>query len=133
VGDAWVKPYNHFAKWVHRDLGSEVYAFANDDHQNHSGFTRCENCDTLEIVWCPCETEASEKNPYNPVMRLQREKFVRYQLVALSGRVIKSGAVSSMEEVVKALRIKLPHGIYFAALYDRNGGLVSKRKLLVSR
>jgi hypothetical protein len=47
------EPYNHYARWIHRDLGClEVYAFSTDDHQDKAGFVRCSS-PRLDVVWCP--------------------------------------------------------------------------------
>ncbi len=48
-----VEPYNHYARWIHRDLGcGRVYAFSTDDHQDKAGFVRCV-APALTVVWCP--------------------------------------------------------------------------------
>ena len=60
----WVNPYNIYAKWIHKTMNSQVYAFANDDHQNQSGFQACPNScghGELDITWCPCENGCEEK------------------------------------------------------------------------
>jgi hypothetical protein len=47
------EPYNHYAAWIHRDLGcSGVYAFSTDDHQDKAGFVRCVS-NQLSVIWCP--------------------------------------------------------------------------------
>jgi hypothetical protein len=46
------EPYNDFAKWLHVTHGCNVYAFANDDHQNQSGFVSCQS-NELRVLWCP--------------------------------------------------------------------------------
>jgi hypothetical protein len=47
------EPYNHYAGWIHRDLGCpNVYAFSTDDHQDKAGFVRCASPE-LNVVWCP--------------------------------------------------------------------------------
>lgn len=51
----WVKPYNEFAKWVHRDIPAEIYAFSTDDHQDHSGFQRCVGGTDIVVTWCPVD------------------------------------------------------------------------------
>jgi hypothetical protein len=48
-----VEPFNHYARWIHRDLGClNVYAFSTDDHQDKAGFVRCVS-PVLNVVWCP--------------------------------------------------------------------------------
>jgi hypothetical protein len=131
VDGKWVNPYNTYAKWVHKDLGADVYAFANDDHQDHGGFVRCENCDELDITWCPCEKEA-DVIAHFPIVRLQQEKFIRYQIIAPNGRLLHSGEVSSLEAVSLAVRNRLPRGIYLIALYGRDGLLAAKKTLYLS-
>ena len=38
---------------IHVQMGcSLVYAFSTDDHQDQSGFVRCDS-DVLDVVWCP--------------------------------------------------------------------------------
>jgi hypothetical protein len=47
------EPFNHYARWIHRELGCrEVYAFSTDDHQDKAGFVRCTS-PRLDITWCP--------------------------------------------------------------------------------
>jgi Beta-1,3-glucanase len=47
------EPFNHYAGWVHNQLGcARVYAFSTDDHQDKAGFVRC-TADELNVVWCP--------------------------------------------------------------------------------
>jgi hypothetical protein len=47
------EPYNHYARWVHEELGCrDVYAFSTDDHQDKAGFVRCVSSQ-LDVVWCP--------------------------------------------------------------------------------
>jgi hypothetical protein len=47
------EPFNHYARWIHRDLGClGVYAFSTDDHQDKAGFVRCAS-PVLDVVWCP--------------------------------------------------------------------------------
>ena len=47
------EPFNHYAGWIHKDLGCpRVYAFSTDDHQDKAGFVRC-TADELSVVWCP--------------------------------------------------------------------------------
>jgi hypothetical protein len=46
------QPYNDYARWVHRELGCQAYAFSTDDHQNNSGFVRCIS-PQLDVVFCP--------------------------------------------------------------------------------
>jgi hypothetical protein len=47
------EPYNHYAKWIHEELGcANVYAFSTDDHQDKAGFVRCVSPE-LDVVWCP--------------------------------------------------------------------------------
>ncbi|HUI92225.1 MAG TPA: hypothetical protein VLX68_08265 [Chitinivibrionales bacterium] len=129
----WYRPYNHFAKWVHKDLDAEVYAFANDDHQNQSGFQACPNCGELDITWCPCENESALQRNFTPILRLQSEKFMRYAVIRPDGRCIRSGIAASVEEVGSALRYGLPQGVYYLALYGRAGDLAAKKKILVTR
>jgi len=47
-----VQPYNDYARWVHRELGCQAYAFSTDDHQNNAGFIRCAS-PQLDVVFCP--------------------------------------------------------------------------------
>ncbi|MCP4675612.1 MAG: hypothetical protein GY854_08940, partial [Deltaproteobacteria bacterium] len=54
-GEAWTKPYNEYAKWIHDTLGCDVYAFSTDDHQNHGGFIRCTESKELVVTWCPAD------------------------------------------------------------------------------
>ena len=47
------EPYNHYARWIHKDLGcGKVYAFSTDNHQDKAGFVRCVSPE-LNVVWCP--------------------------------------------------------------------------------
>jgi hypothetical protein len=47
------EPFNHYARWIHRQLGcTDVYAFSTDDHQDKAGFVRCTS-PRLDITWCP--------------------------------------------------------------------------------
>jgi hypothetical protein len=47
------EPYNHYARWIHEELGCrKVYAFSTDDHQDKAGFVRCVSPE-LNVVWCP--------------------------------------------------------------------------------
>jgi len=47
------EPFNHYARWIHRDLAClNVYAFSTDDHQDKAGFVRCTS-PVLNVVWCP--------------------------------------------------------------------------------
>jgi hypothetical protein len=47
------EPFNHYARWIHRDLGClDVYAFSTDDHQDKAGFVRCTS-PVLDVTWCP--------------------------------------------------------------------------------
>jgi hypothetical protein len=130
----WVKPYNQFARWVHKDLGSEVYAFANDDHQNHSGFVACPNCSELDIVWCPCEGPSAAHGAFTPILRLQNEKFIRYALFSPNGRIVRTGVATSMEEVSRDLsaRLRLSRGVYFVALYGKDGALAASKRMFAS-
>jgi hypothetical protein len=128
----WIKPYNHFAKWVHKDCNAQVYAFANDDHQNQSGFQACPNCGELDITWCPCEGPSAVHGAFSPILRLQNEKFMRYALIAPNGRTVRTGVATSVEEVGRALSAGLSQGVYYLALYGRDGALAAKKKILVS-
>jgi hypothetical protein len=48
-----VEPYNHYARWIHQDIGCpRVYAFSTDDHQDKAGFARCVS-PQLNVVFCP--------------------------------------------------------------------------------
>ncbi len=47
------KPYNEYARMIHRDLQCRAYAFANDDHQGQGGFEHCEHTKNITITWCP--------------------------------------------------------------------------------
>jgi hypothetical protein len=50
------EPFNHYARWLHRELGClNVYAFSTDDHQDKAGFVRCVS-PVLDVVWCPYKT-----------------------------------------------------------------------------
>ena len=137
----WTHPYNTFAKWVHKTMNSQVYAFANDDHQNQSGFQACPNCGELDITWCPCENGCAEDvlaataaSHFTPVMRLQNEKFIRYALFAPNGRIVRTGVATSMEEVSRALsnRLTLSRGVYFIALYGKDGALAASKRILAT-
>jgi gliding motility-associated-like protein len=55
IDGLWTKPYNEYAKWVHEDIGSNIYSFSTDDHQEKSGFQRCE-AEELYVTWCPYDT-----------------------------------------------------------------------------
>jgi Beta-1,3-glucanase len=47
------EPYNDYAGMIHDEMGcSLVYAFSTDDHQDQSGFIRCDS-PVLDVVWCP--------------------------------------------------------------------------------
>jgi hypothetical protein len=47
------EPYNHYARWIHRELACDhVYAFSTDDHQEQAGFVRCVSPE-LQVIWCP--------------------------------------------------------------------------------
>jgi hypothetical protein len=137
----WVNPYNRYAKWIHKTMNAQVYAFANDDHQNQSGFQACPNCGELDITWCPCENgcaddvlAAKAAANFTPVMRLQNEKFIRYALFSPNGRIIRTGVGTSMEEVSKSIsaRLTLSRGVYFIALYGKDGALAASKKILAS-
>ncbi|HUI92731.1 MAG TPA: hypothetical protein VLX68_10830 [Chitinivibrionales bacterium] len=142
----WVNPYNLFAKWVHKTLGAQVYAFANDDHQNQSGFQACPNScgyGELQITWCPCEgpggckedpLTAVKEEKYSPVMRMQDEKFIRYILFTPDGRTIRSGIATSMDEASRSIsnKLSLSRGVYFIALYNKEGGLAASKKLFAT-
>jgi hypothetical protein len=128
----WVKPYNSFAKWVHKTLNAQVYAFANDDHQNQSGFQACPNCGELDITWCPCEGASVSQGLFTPILRLQNEKFMRYSLVTPGGRTVRTGVVTSVEEVGRALSAGLSKGVYYLALYGKDGALAATKRILVS-
>ncbi len=62
VGTEWVKPYNEYAAWIHKDIGAEVYSFSTDDHQDQSGFQACIGSTVMEVVWCPCECTLAIQN-----------------------------------------------------------------------
>jgi hypothetical protein len=137
----WVNPYNLYAKWIHKTMNAQVYAFANDDHQNQSGFQACTNCGQLNITWCPCENgcaddvlAATKAANFTPVMRLQDEKFIRYTLFAPNGRTVRSGVATSMEEVSRAIsnRLTLSRGVYFVALYGKDGALAASRRIIAT-
>ena len=137
----WVNPYNLYAKWIHKTMNAQVYAFANDDHQNQSGFQACPNCGELDITWCPCENGCAEDvlaataaSHFTPVMRLQNEKFIRYALFAPNGRIVRTGVATSMEEVSRALsnRLTLSRGVYFVALYGKDGALAASKKIFAT-
>jgi hypothetical protein len=132
AGDTWVNPYNTYAKWVHRDLAAEVYAFANDDHQNHSGFVRCLNCDELDITWCPCESE-SVRRAFAPLVRLQNSGFVAYRVIGANGRTLTSGNAASLQDVRTAITARAQAGIYFVVLYDRAGRMVAQKRIVTAR
>jgi hypothetical protein len=138
----WTHPYNHYAKWIHKTMDAQVYAFANDDHENQSGFQACPNCGELDITWCPCENgdcpldvlAATAASQFTPVMHLQNEKFIRYALFTFNGKIIRTGVATSMEEVSQALsaRLRLSRGVYFLALYGKDGALAASKRLFVS-
>ncbi len=140
----WVNPYNLYAKWIHKTMNAQVYAFANDDHQNQSGFQACPNsCGNgeLDITWCPCENgcaddvlAATKAANFTPVMRLQEQKFIRYTLFAPNGKTIRSGVATTMEEVSRALssRLALSRGVYIIALYGKDGALAASKRMLAT-
>jgi hypothetical protein len=132
VNGVWTKPYNTYAKWVHKTLDAEVYAFANDDHQNQSGFQACPNSGELDITWCPCEGPTATQGNFTPILRLQNEKFMRYAIIAPNGKTIRTGVASSMQEVSRALSARLSQGVYFLALYGKDGALAASKRILVS-
>jgi len=66
--------------------------FANDDHQNQSGFQACPNSGELDITWCPCEGTSLEQGKFTPILRLQNEKFMRYALFAPNGKTVRSAS-----------------------------------------
>jgi hypothetical protein len=131
-GDAWVNPYNTYAKWVHRQIGAEVYAFANDDHQNHGGFVRCTNCDELDITWCPCENGASVKGAFTPLLRLQAGGVIAYRVFSATGRTVLKGSVSSLSQIPPAVEGRLSKGVYFIALYDRTGRRAVQNRIIIA-
>ena len=113
-------------------MNAQVYAFANDDHQNQSGFQACPNCGELDITWCPCEGASVSQGQFTSILRLQNEKYMRYALVTLSGRTVRTGVVTSVEEVGRALSAGLSQGVYYLALYGRDGALAARKRILVS-
>jgi len=70
-----------------------------------------------------------------PVMRLQSEKFIRYTLFAPNGRTIRSGVATSMEEVSRALsnKLMLSRGVYFVALYGKDGRMAASKRIFASK
>jgi hypothetical protein len=69
---------------------------------------------------------------FSPILRLQNEKFMRYALVTPAGRTVRTGVAISVEEVGRALSAGLSQGVYFLALYGRDGALAAKKRILVS-
>lgn len=47
------KPYNDYAKMIHKDLGCKAYAFSTDDRQDQGGWAHCADTKSFTITWCP--------------------------------------------------------------------------------
>ena len=67
-------------------------------------------------------------------MRLQDEKFIRYTLFAPNGRTVRTGVATSMEEVSRAIsnRLTLSRGVYFVALYGKDGALAASKRIVAT-
>jgi hypothetical protein len=67
-------------------------------------------------------------------MRLQNEKFIRYALFTPNGRIVRTGVGTSMEEVSRSLstRLTLSRGVYFLALYGKDGALAASKRMFAT-